>query len=184
MTLNIGVFLGSRIGSEPSNINIVNEFSDWFSEQNYNLIFGGTETGLMMHLVKRIKNKKVRITSIFTKGLYENSQNQKYFTELIITDDSDSRDLMFAKKSDILIAFPGGIGTCTEVLKIINKNLLNEMNKKIFLINDTNFWNPLRNLLDHLVSKKFINKNLLHKSFKICKLEEFKSELLKTNAQN
>ncbi len=184
MTLNIGVFLGSSTGNEHSNINIVNEFSDWFSQQNYNLIFGGTETGLMMHLVKRIKKKNLRITSIFTKDLYEKSKNQKYFTELIITNDSDSRDLMFAKKSDILVAFPGGIGTCTEVLNIINKNLLNEMNKKIFLINDTNFWNPLRNLLDHLVLNKFAKKNIINKNFKICNLKEFKSELLKTNAKN
>ncbi len=182
MTLNIGVFLGSNTGSEASNINIVNEFSDWFSEQNYNLIFGGTETGLMMHLVKRIKKKNLRITSIFTKGLYEKSKNQKYFTELIITNNSDSRDLMFAKKSDILIAFPGGIGTCTEVLNIVNKNLLNEMNKKIFLINDSNFWNPFKNLLDHLVSNKFANKNLINKNLKICNLKKFKKELLKIDA--
>ena len=76
MTLNIGVYLGSSTGSKPADINIVNEFSDWFSEQNYNLIFGGTETGLMMHLVKRIKNsrikyiKRMRITISRVKNVF------------------------------------------------------------------------------------------------------------------
>ena len=39
------------------NIKIVKEFSKWFCSQKYNLIFGGTETGLMLELVKNVFKK-------------------------------------------------------------------------------------------------------------------------------
>ena len=54
MNLNVAVFLGSKLGSDLKNIEIVKEFTEWFCSKNYNLIFGGTETGLMLELVKNL----------------------------------------------------------------------------------------------------------------------------------
>ena len=54
----------------------------WFSSQNYNLIFGGSETGLMYELVKGIYKDGCKIISIFTKNLYNDSPRSKYFSEL------------------------------------------------------------------------------------------------------
>ena len=59
MSLNVAVFLGSKVGSDTKNIKIVKEFSEWFCSKKYNLIFGGTETGLMLELVKNVFKKKI-----------------------------------------------------------------------------------------------------------------------------
>ena len=55
---------------------------------------------------------------------------------------------MMIDKSDVFIALPGGIGTLNEIFEVINKNLLNEIDKKIYLINDNSFWKPLEELIN------------------------------------
>ena len=71
----------------------------------------------------------------------------KYFSEIIITKDLSSRNELIIDKSDVFIALPGGVGTLNEILEVINKNLLNEINKKIYLINDNFFGHLLKNCL-------------------------------------
>ena len=184
MNLNVAVFLGSKLGNDSKNIKIVEEFSEWFCSENYNLIFGGTETGLMLRLVKNVFKKNSHVVSIFNKNLYDEYPNSKYFSELIITKDLSSRNDLIIDKSDVFIALPGGVGTLNEILEVINKNLLNEIDKKIYLINDNFFWTPLEELFKSLTEKKLLNQKKLKKNFKVCKLEELKSEFKKKYAKN
>ena len=63
MNLNVAVFLGSNLGNDLKNLEIINDFSEWFGSENHNLIFGGTETGLMLELAKNLSKKKTQIIS-------------------------------------------------------------------------------------------------------------------------
>ena len=184
MNLNVAVFLGSKLGSDSKNLKIIKEFSEWFGSENHNLIFGGTETGLMLELVKNLSKKKLKIISIFTKNLYKDSPKSKYFSEIIITKDLSSRNELIIDKSDVFVALPGGLGTLNEIFEVINKNLLNEIDKKIYLINDNFFWTPLEELFKSLIKKELLDEQKLKKNFKVCKLEEFKTEFKKRYAKN
>ena len=92
------------------------------------------------------------------------SPKSKYFSEIIITKDLSSRNELIIDKSDVFIALPGGIGTLNEILEVINKNLLNEINKKIYLINDNLFWTPLEELFKSLIKKKLLDQKKLKKN--------------------
>ena len=54
MTLNIAVFLGSRDSNNKKCLMLIDDFAKWFSSENFNLIFGGNETGLMGKLAKKM----------------------------------------------------------------------------------------------------------------------------------
>ena len=79
---------------------------------------------------------------------------------------------------------PGGIGTLNEIFEVVSKNLLNEIDKKIYLVNDNYFWTPLEELLKSLSTKKFVDQNKLKKNFRVCKLKELKSEFKKRYVKN
>ena len=98
--------------------------------------------------------------------MYDEYPNSKYFSELIITKDLSSRNELIIDKSDVFVALPGGIGTLNEIFEVINKNLLNEIDKKIYLINDNYFWTPLEELFKSLREKKFVDQNKLKKTLK------------------
>ena len=91
---------------------------------------------------------------------------------------------VFEKKSDLFIAFPGGIGTLDEITDIINRNLLKEINKKLFLIDDNFYWKKFNDLLNHLKLKNFSNGNYRDYNLTICNFEKLKNEINKIDAQN
>ena len=76
------------------------------------------------------------------------------------------------------------MGTLDEIIDIINRNLLEEIDKKIFLINENCYWEKFINLMDFFKSKNFFQKNLKKTNLTICNFDEFKREIKKIDAQN
>ena len=76
------------------------------------------------------------------------------------------------------------MGTLDEIIDIINRNLLEEIDKKIFLINENCYWEKLINLMDFFKSKNFFQKNSKKTNLTICNFDELKREIKKIDAQN
>ena len=173
MSINIGVFLGSHEGDTKRYKVIINQFADWVGKKKHNLIFGGAESGLMLHLAKKLKIHNVKVTSLLTENITTCSDNFRFFSELIITKNSLDRKSQFFSRSDVFVVFPGGIGTLNELIDILTRKLLNETKKNIYLINDLSYWDPLINLFEYFEEKGFIKKKLIRKNLKICDLNYF-----------
>ena len=176
MKLNIGIFLGSKFGKGENFNNLVKDLSKLINQTGHNVIYGGTETGLMGELVKNV-NDKIKVTAIITKKLINDHNDLKYFSELIITKNLKQRTDQFILKSDVFIALPGWIGTLYEFIEIVNKRILEETTKKIYLINENNYWQPLIKLFKHMVNEKFLNKQTIFESFEIIKFNELEERL-------
>ena len=109
-----------------------------------------------MQILAKEVYKKVNVKAIYTQQSVDSSRNYDFYTELIIVNDSfKKKKEVFEKKSDLFIAFPGGVGTLDEIIDIINRNLLKEINKKLFLIDDNFYWKKFNDLLNYLKSKIF-----------------------------
>ncbi len=177
MKLNIGFFLGSKSGKGNNYSNLTKKVSEWLNQSTHNVVFGGTETGIMRDLVVNLNKKELRVTGIVTKGLMKDHDELKYFDELIIAEDLKKRTEQFILRSDVFLALPGGIGTLYEIIEIFNKRVLGETSKKIFLINDYGYWNPLKHLLQHMIKEKFLDKNTMLKNIEFINFCEVKERL-------
>ena len=136
----------------------------------------------MKELAKKFQEKIVKLQAFLQKTYMMKLHSITFFSELIITKDLEARNSVFVEKSDVFVALPGGIGTLHEIITILNQNILKEINKKIFLVNDTFFWEPLNYLLQKLIDEKFLSKSSLD-NFKICNLSELMKELENLNAK-
>ena len=161
---------------------LLKKFSKWFITQNHTLIIGGTDSGLMEILAREV-HSKVKVKAIYTEKYIDYSKDYSFFTELIIVDNSITKKI-FEKNSDLFIAFPGGIGTLDEIVDIINRNILKEINKKLFLINDNSSWKKFNELLDFFKLKHFTSENYNQDNFKICNLKQLKKEIKEIDAKN
>ena len=177
MKLNIGFFLGSHYGKSKSYSLLVNKVSEWINESNHNVVFGGTESGLMLRLVSNLNNKDVKVTSIIPKVLNSKYKKLKYYNELIVTNDLSERTNQFIKRSDFFVVLPGGIGTLFELIELINKRILNETKKKVFLLNDLNYWKPLIELIKHMIKEKFLDDKVFKNNVEILQLDELKDRV-------
>jgi len=175
MKLNIGFFLGSKLGKGRNYSNLTKKVAKWLNQRKHNIIFGGTETGIMRDLVVNLNKNELRVTAIITKGLMKDHDELNYFDELIVAEDLKKRTEQFLLRADVFLALPGGVGTLFEILDIFNRRLLGETSKKVLLINDFNYWNPLRNLLNHMIKEEFLDKNTVLKNIEFinfCEVEE------------
>ena len=172
MSLNIGVFCGSKIGGQICYTNVTKKLANWIGKNKYNIVFGGTDLGLMRVLVKEASKYNIRIYGISTKFLTAKFCNEFFSTDLIVTQDLEKRKKQFLRRSDCFVALPGGIGTINEVFDFIVKKELKETSKKIFLINENNFWDPFQNLLNHLINEKFLEKRVKNKLFEISSIDQ------------
>ena len=98
MKLNIGFFLGSKFGKGKNFSNLTKKVAKWVNKNNHNIIFGGTETGIMRDLVVNLDKNESRITAIITKGLIKDHNELNYFDELIIVEDLKKRTEQFLTK--------------------------------------------------------------------------------------
>ena len=96
MSLNIGVFLGSRSGNDKKILTLLKKFSKWFITQNHTLIIGGTDSGLMEILAREV-HSKVKVKAIYTEKYIDYSKDYSFFTELIIVDNSITKKKIFEK---------------------------------------------------------------------------------------
>ena len=175
MKLNIGFFLGSKSGKGNNYSNLTKKVSEWLNQSTHNVVFGGTETGIMRDLVVNLDKNESRITAIITKGLIKDHNELHYFDELIIVEDLRKRTEQFLLRSDVFLALPGGIGTLFEIIEIFNKRVLGETSKKILLINDFDYWNPLKNLLEHMIKEEFLEEKIMLKNIEFinfCEIDE------------
>lgn len=171
MSLNIGIFCGSKYGQSDSYSNTTRKLANWIGKNQYNIIFGGTNLGLMKVLVQEASKYDIKIYGITPAYLIKKKKNVKYSTDLIMTNSLEERKKQFLKRSDCFIALPGGIGTLNEILDLLVKKELNEIKKNIYLINDGGFWEPFKLLINHLADQKFIDKNKINSLLQISSLE-------------
>ena len=184
MSLNIGVFCGSKSVINPEHSNLTMKLGNWIGQNKHNIVFGGGHTGLMKKLTKESSKFKIKVFGIIPSYLFKESNDTRYITDLIITKNLDQRMKQFIARSDCFIALPGGIGTMNEILDVMVKNELSEYKKKIFLINDTNFWDPFRNLISFFISEKFLDLKTFDAIVDISSLSKITRKIEKINAKN
>ena len=184
MTLNIGVFCGSKIGSNPKHTNLTVRLGNWIGSKKHNIVFGGGHTGLMKKLTKESSKFKSRVFGIIPTYLFKESNDTKYITDLVITKNLDQRMKQFIARADCFVALPGGIGTMNEILDIMVKNELSEYKKEIFLVNDTNYWVSFQNLIDYFISEKFLDLKTFNAIVHISNLNEIIKRIEKIDVKN
>mgnify|MGYP001293330898 CR=1 FL=1 len=81
-------------------------------------------------------------------------------TDLRVVDTMHERKALMAELSDAFIAMPGGVGTFEELFEAITWTQLGVHDKPVALLDVVDFWAPVRALLDHAVTERFVRPEL------------------------
>jgi len=81
--------------------------------------------------------------------------------ELIVTSTMHERKELMFKNSNAIIVLPGGAGTLDEFFEVLTWRQLGLHEKPIFLLNTEDFWQPLIQMLGHLIAEGFAEASLL-----------------------
>ena len=111
----VAIFCGSMFGSAKGYKDIAVKVTEYLCKQDYDIVYGGGENGLMGVVANTALKNKAHVTGIIPQFLDHRETIHHQINELHITKTMEERKKKFLSLSDSFIALPGGGGTIEEI---------------------------------------------------------------------
>lgn len=82
-------------------------------------------------------------------------------TTYIVTETMHERKKVMFMNCDVVVVLPGGAGSLDELFEALTWRQLGLHEKPIFLLNTNGYWDPMIQLMNHVVAQGFADKSLL-----------------------
>lgn len=124
----------------------------------HSVVFGGGAAGLMGAVARGAYSEKGEIIGISPSFFNVDGILFDDCTQMIYTETMRERKQLLDEKSDAFVITPGGIGTFDEFFEIYTLRQLAKHKKPIAIYNTDGYYNPLIDMLNNAIDKKFMPK--------------------------
>ena len=162
--MNICVFCSSSNALDDSYYSQAIELGNLLSANNYDLVYGGANVGLMNVIAATMFDSGSHITGIIPEIINDKGLAFEKAHELIITKDLSIRKQEMIKLADAFVALPGGFGTLEEILEVLTLKQLQVHNKPVIFLNTNNFYSGLFNFFE-IIYKNYFAKTEYQKYY-------------------
>ena len=165
---NICVFGGSVSGKNLENKKTAKIIGKIIAENNFNIVFGAGESGIMGAVAQSGIQNGAKTTGIIPdfllkKDILDSTHSKIFNSNLIKTKTMHQRKKLMYDSSDGFLVLPGGIGTLDECFEVLTWCQLNQIkNKNVGIINFKGYWDPLINLITHIIKEEYMKPNNLN----------------------
>lgn len=128
------------------------------SGNQFELVYGGTNVGLMGALALSVKEGNGKITGVIPQLIFDKGIVFADADNMLVTRDLRERKAVMEDLADAFVALPGGFGTLEELLEMITLKQLQVHQKPIVLINTNGFFNSLITFFDHVYHERFASE--------------------------
>lgn len=155
----VAVFCGSRDGANPLYKQIASELGQHLAVEKIGLVYGGSSIGLMGAVADEVLKYGGEVVGVIPTVLSDKEISHQTVTELKIVNSMHERKALIYDLADAFIILPGGIGTLDEFFEIFTWHYIGEHNKPIGILNVDHYYDPLLDLLDHMVEQQFLRQD-------------------------
>lgn len=127
-------------------------------ENGYDLVWGGSNKGLMKVIADEVQNAGGKVIGISTK-FFENIRRIRA-DEMIITKDLTERKSLLIKRGDAIILLVGGVGSLDEIGAVLELRRHNFHTKPVVVLNTDNFYQGLKTQLERMEKDGFLPKTV------------------------
>jgi uncharacterized protein (TIGR00730 family) len=131
-------------------------FARILAENQIDLVFGGSRSGLMGVMADEIMKHGGRTVGIMPRFMQEVEWHHQELTEMITTETMAQRKEAMIHGVDAVVTFPGGCGTMEEFMETLSLKRLGLFQKPMIVLNSYGFYNPLIDLLDAMLRENFL----------------------------
>ena len=178
--MNITVYLGANLGTDPALPQAVQQLGRWIGESGNALVYGGSKSGLMGLLADSVLAAGGRVTGVEPKCFLDAELQHEGLTELIVTKDMTERKTKMIALGDAFIAFPGGTGTLEEIAEVMSKVSLRHLDAPCILYNLNGYYDGLKALLARMIEKGLSSPERQQGIYFVEDLEQIKEILQKS----
>ena len=152
----ICVFCGSSPGADPRFMTWAKALGRVIAETDRVLVYGGAKVGLMGALADSALAAGGKVIGVVPRVLVAKGVAHDSLTELHVVSTMHERKGMMADLSDAFIAMPGGLGTLEEFFEMWTWGQLCLHQKPLGFLGPRDFFAPLLQFLDVLVSQRLL----------------------------
>ncbi len=174
-TNSICVFCGSSFGKDPDYKEAARSLGATLANKSITLVYGGGNVGLMGAVADAALEAGGEVIGVIPQALVEREISHEHLTKLHVVGSMHERKALMSGLSDGFVALPGGNGTLEEFFEVLTWAQLGEHRKPCGLLNVSGYYDPLLNVLDHMVDKGFLAEK--HRS--IVRVESSPEDMLK-----
>lgn len=154
------VYCGSSNGNDPSMMVEADRFGHMMARAGVRLVYGGGGVGLMGAVARAVLAGGGQVTGVIPQFLTEIEVQFNEVSELIVTDSMHARKQLMFERAEAFVALPGGIGTVEETIEMLTWAQLGRHSQPIVIANLNGFWDPMIELLDHIIKAGFARSNI------------------------
>lgn len=144
------------MGNDPVFKKAARDVAEFFVQENFSLVYGGANVGLMKVLADIMMEHHKEVIGIMPQSLVDKEVAHDNITELIVVDSMAERKKMMIELSDYFIALPGGFGTLDEMSEVMTLNQLRICDKPMGILNTNGYYDKLLDFIDHSVETGFV----------------------------
>lgn len=156
--IRIAVFCGSSEGISTRFKEVTSELAKSMAKHKITLVYGGARVGLMGTLANTALKHGGKVIGVIPQFLKLHEIVHEELTQLYTVRTMHERKQMMCDLSDGFVALPGGFGTLDELFEILTWAQLGLHQKPITLFNVDGYFDPLIQMIDHMIEQGFIQE--------------------------
>ncbi|TGD45019.1 TIGR00730 family Rossman fold protein [Pseudotabrizicola sediminis] len=159
---SVCVFCGSRPGLSPDYATAARALGQGIADHGWRLVYGAGDVGLMGEVARAALTAGARTMGVIPTHLMGKEQGKRDLGQLVITEDMHERKKVMFMNSDAIVVLPGGAGSLDEFFEVLTWRQIGLHTKPIFLLDTGGYWQPLIQLVDHVIDQGFAEAHLRH----------------------
>ena len=152
----VAIYCGSNNGRVESYKQFATKLGKVLAKRKINLVYGGTNKGLMGVLANSAIEKGAHVTGVITERLKAKNQVHPNLSMIETYPTMQSRKTRMIELADACIMMPGGIGTLEEFMEVWTLNQLGETSKPLGILNVNNYFENLIAFIEHMIAERFL----------------------------
>ena len=125
---------------DKSYFEVAGELGEQFVENGWDLLYGGTNCGLMREISDAVEKVGGRVTGVIPQCIVDRGRAARGLNRLIVTPDMKERKSVMRDLADAFVVLPGGWGTLEEATEVITLKQLGQHNKPIVFLDVNNYF--------------------------------------------
>lgn len=180
--MNVFVGCSSRDTNNELYNRVAEEIGKFIVEGKHNLVFGGSNIGLMGKVYSEVSKGTESKIIIATAKAYEYHLPYLNYSEAHVFETVSERKSALLKLSDVMVFIPGGIGTIDELFAALETRRAHEHEAPIIIVNANNFFKHLLEMLNQIYDERFADSKTRELYYVADTLEEALQHLSKLTA--
>lgn len=161
-TKSVCVFCGSRNGADPAYSAAATATGAMLATQHWQLVYGAGDVGLMGLVARATQAAGGRTFGVIPTHLLGREVGRRDLDTFVITETMHERKKVMFMNADAIVLLPGGAGSLDEFFEVLTWAQLGLHAKPIILLNTNGYWQPLLDLMAHVIKQGFADPSILN----------------------